>query len=152
MSLPPLAQSESKQALFARLGLTGPNGDEIHRMLLQEATRGRDRLSQDFGSLTLESQRNRYIQTPYKWDELSETAKHKEIRSIVGAAGAYTQPYYMMGEYGRVEKENWVARWYLWHSFRYRDNRDTRGRAAAAGGGGGNEVFGEGYGGKNPVE
>ncbi|CAN9084252.1 unnamed protein product [Alternaria alternata] len=38
-----------------------------------------------------------------------------------------------MGRYWtQVNEENWVARWYLWHSFRYRDNR-PRERAAPGG-------------------
>ncbi|KAF1931460.1 uncharacterized protein M421DRAFT_418088 [Didymella exigua CBS 183.55] len=37
-----------------------------------------------------------------------------------------------MGRYmTNVNEENWVARWYLWHSFRYRDNRDNRARGTA---------------------
>jgi hypothetical protein len=58
---------------------------------------------------------------PYKWDELSETAKHREILTIVHNATTHTRPYYAMGRYQTsVNEENWVARWYLWHTFRYR--------------------------------
>lgn len=86
---------------------------------------------------------------PYKWDEISETAKHYEILTVVNNAGQQTRPYYVMGRYvTNVNEENWVARWYLWHSFRYRsvvpfrfrgnsltgssrDNRDNRTRGTA---------------------
>ncbi|KAF1952519.1 hypothetical protein CC80DRAFT_377541, partial [Byssothecium circinans] len=67
---------------------------------------------------------NQRPQTPYKWDELQETARHAEILNIVATAGRYTRPYYAMGRYVRgSEQENWVAQWFLWHCFRYRDNR-----------------------------
>jgi hypothetical protein len=86
--------------------------------------------------------------TPYKWDEISETAKHREILTLVNNAAPETRYYYALGRYNtNVNEENWVARWYLWHSFRYRlvrmyadgvlilspstrDNRDTRSRTA----------------------
>lgn len=88
------------------------------------------------------------MRAPYKWDEISETAKHFEILTVVNNAGPHTRPYYNLGRYvTNVNEENWVARWYLWHSFRYRlvdeldcdlaaliylrrDNRDNRARAA----------------------
>jgi len=73
------------------------------------------------------------VAEPYRWDEISETAKHSEILKIVRDACAETRPYYDMGRYWtQVNEENWVARWYLWHSFRYRDNR-PRERAAPGG-------------------
>ena len=61
------------------------------------------------------------MRAPYKWDEISETAKHWEILTVVNNAGPHTRPYYNLGRYmTNVNEENWVARWYLWHSFRYR--------------------------------
>ncbi|KAF2020662.1 hypothetical protein BU24DRAFT_416342 [Aaosphaeria arxii CBS 175.79] len=128
MSLPPLAQSADKATLFARLGLT----DHIHKMMLQEAAEARDRLSKDSGNLTDQSRANPYVQQPYKWDELSETAKHREILRIALEASPQTRPYFDKGRFfTSVGEENWATRWYLWHSFRYRDNRDNRGRGVA---------------------
>jgi hypothetical protein len=114
-----------------------------------EAQAARDRLSRDPQNLTDHSKTDHSITTPYKWDEISETAKHAEILIIVANAGPQTRPYYGMGRYmTNVNEENWVARWYLWHSFRYRfvkiiltkellltircsDNRDNRTRGTA---------------------
>jgi hypothetical protein len=46
--------------------------------------------------------------------------------NIVARAGPYTRYYFQMGSYNTaVAQENWVAAWFLWHSFRYRDNRPT---------------------------
>ncbi|CAI6323525.1 unnamed protein product [Periconia digitata] len=124
MSPPPLAMSESKAVLMSRLGLSGPGGEQIYKMLLDEASIGRDRLSCDSKNLTVYSRtQSPPAQQPYKWDELSETARHHEILMIVSQAGQYTKPYYAMGYYKRATEENWVAQWFLWHCFRYRDNR-----------------------------
>lgn len=61
---------------------------------------------------------------PYRWDYLQETAKHAEVLRMVRDASPETQHYYRLGRHmeGNNE-ENWVARWFLWHAFRYRDNR-----------------------------
>lgn len=86
-----------------------------------EAQAARDRLSRDERNLTEQSRANSSVTAPFKWDEISETAKHVEILTIVTNAGPQTRPYYEMGRYmTNVNEENWVARWYLWHSFRYR--------------------------------
>ncbi|KAF3050315.1 hypothetical protein E8E11_001007 [Didymella keratinophila] len=123
VALSPLAQSADKQLLFARLGLNEQG----------EAQAARDRLSRDPQNLTDHSRNDASITVPYKWDEISETAKHAEILIIVANAGPQTRPYYGMGRYmTNVNEENWVARWYLWHSFRYRDNRDNRTRGSAS--------------------
>ncbi|ORY13053.1 hypothetical protein BCR34DRAFT_481605 [Clohesyomyces aquaticus] len=123
MSQGPLAQSSERSALFARLGMTAQHED-IHRMMLVTQV-GRDRLSEDPANLIPHLRTDPSIGSPYKWDEISETAKHREILNIVNFADYRTRPYYEMGRYVTgVNEENWVVRWYLWHSFRYRDNRD----------------------------
>jgi hypothetical protein len=78
-------------------------------------------LSRNSLNLTDQSKENPAVRPPYKWDEISETAKHYEILTVVNNAGPHTRPYYNLGYYRtNVNEENWVARWYLWHSFRYR--------------------------------
>jgi hypothetical protein len=48
-------------------------------------------------------------------------AKHSEILMLVNKAPPRTKYYYEIGRYQtNVNEENWVARWFLWHSFRYR--------------------------------
>lgn len=75
-------------------------------------------------NLTDQSKSNPSVEMPYKWDEISETAKHNQILTIVNNARPETRPYYQAGRYiTNVNEENWVARWYLWHSFRYRHVR-----------------------------
>lgn len=120
MSTQPLPQSADKSAICTRLGLT----DRIHKLLLKEAEAARDALSSSPYSLTDQSKADPSVSEPYRWDEISETAKHSHVLMVVRNASAETRPYYYMGRYKTsVNEENWVARWYLWHSFRYRDNR-----------------------------
>jgi hypothetical protein len=89
-----------------------------------EAIKARDRLSKDPGSLTPRSRVDAQVQPDYKWDQLSETAKHQAVLNIASNASPSTRPYFDRGRYyTNVCEENWVARWFLWHSFRYRDNR-----------------------------
>ncbi|KAL6158608.1 hypothetical protein ACJQWK_03832 [Exserohilum turcicum] len=117
MSMPPLPQSADKSAICARLGLT----DQIHKLLLKEAELARDALSSNPYNLTEQSKADPSVAEPYRWDEISETAKHSYVLMVVRDACAETRPYYYMGYYRTaVAEENWVARWYLWHSFRYR--------------------------------
>jgi len=129
MSLGPLAQSADKSVLMKRLGLN----DRTHRLLLDEAERARDVMSVHQHNLTDQSRADPAVVPPYKWDEISETAKHNQILLIVAGAQPQTRPYYQVGRYmTKVAEENWVARWYLWHAFRYRDNRVPKSRPAPA--------------------
>jgi len=78
-------------------------------------------------NLTDQSRADPAVVPPYKWDEISETAKHNQILLIVAGAQPQTRPYYQVGRYmTKVAEENWVARWYLWHAFRYRWVEDPR--------------------------
>ncbi|KAF2678308.1 hypothetical protein K458DRAFT_348798 [Lentithecium fluviatile CBS 122367] len=137
MSLPSrLAMSASKTDVLTRLGLSGSHGEGIYKLMLEEAAKGRDRLSYNPANLTNHSKADPMVQPPYKWDELNETARHNEVLNIAAQAGSYTRTYFQLGRYTTpVAEENWVAQWFLWHCFRYRDNRP---RAAAAAGERGN--------------
>lgn len=58
---------------------------------------------------------------PYNWSQVSETAKHRATLAVVNNATLHTKHYYNIGRYEtNASEENWVVRWYLWHSFRYR--------------------------------
>ncbi|KAF2739773.1 hypothetical protein EJ04DRAFT_294376 [Polyplosphaeria fusca] len=125
MSFRALPQSADRKTLFAKLGLN----DQVHRLMLEEAARSRDRLSIDPQNLTPHAKSNARVAQPYKWDQLSEMAKYSAQKDLAKYASEYTKPYYEQGWWTNGDnEENWVARWYLWHSFRYRDNRDNRGQ------------------------
>ncbi|KAK7178468.1 hypothetical protein PSPO01_15487 [Paraphaeosphaeria sporulosa] len=152
MTKSPFAKSNTKTALVERLGLYGAEGEQIYALLhiQNEASIGRDRLSHDYNSLTNYS-RQKGVRAPYKWDDLQETARHKETMNIARTASAYTRPYYQMGQWMSAVEENWVAEWFLWHSFRYRDNRNYETCAEHLVGGHTTEGGGSGHGGKLPL-
>ena len=57
---------------------------------------------------------------------------HRETIHIYQTARPETKAYYDRAHYteGGTE-ENWIIKWFLWHVFRYRDNRN-RGRSVPA--------------------
>ncbi|KAF2741660.1 hypothetical protein M011DRAFT_378461, partial [Sporormia fimetaria CBS 119925] len=117
-----LAKSASKNQVFRRLGI---QADRDHKLMLDEAAAGRERLSYNPENLADSLRANPNIQPPYKWDQLSETAKHKELLHIYRTASPRARMFFDKGSYTTtVEEENWAVAWYLWHSFRYRDNRE----------------------------
>ncbi|KAH9839598.1 hypothetical protein Tdes44962_MAKER08053 [Teratosphaeria destructans] len=53
---------------------------------------------------------------------------------IYHLARPLTRQVYDLGrDTERVEEENWVIRWMLWHVFRYRDNRNRNRRGTSSG-------------------
>lgn len=80
------------------------------------------------------------MEPPYSHAHVSETAIHREILRIYRDARAETRVVYNLGrDTERVEEENWVIRWMLWHVFRYRDNRNRNRRAPSSGNSGDND-------------
>ena len=76
------------------------------------------------------------VEPPYSNAQISETAIHREILRIYQSARRETRAVYDLGrDTDRVEEENWVIRWMLWHVFRYRDNRNKNRRAVSPGDG-----------------
>lgn len=72
------------------------------------------------------------VEPPYSSSQISETAFNREILNIYHGARPETKWIYDMGrDTDRVEEENWVIRWMLWHVFRYRDNRNRNRRATS---------------------
>lgn len=69
------------------------------------------------------------VEPPYSNAQISESAIHREILRIYQLARRETREIYDLGrDAERVEEENWVIRWMLWHVFRYRDNRNRNRR------------------------
>lgn len=94
-------------------------------------------MTDDEESLVPELRGNATIEPPYSHAHVSETAVHREILRIYRHARRETRAVYDLGrDTDRVEEENWVIRWMLWHVFRYRDNRNRNrtGRTLSNGG------------------
>lgn len=76
------------------------------------------------------------VEPPYSNAQISETAIHREILRIYNSARRETRVIYDLGrDTDRIEEENWVIRWMLWHVFRYRDSRNRNRRTASPGDG-----------------
>ena len=76
------------------------------------------------------------VEPPYSNAQISETAIHREILRIYHSARRETKAVYDLGrDTDRIEEENWVIRWMLWHVFRYRDNRNKNRRTVSPGDG-----------------
>ncbi|CAK3879812.1 Hypothetical predicted protein [Lecanosticta acicola] len=128
---PALAQSESKARFFERLGLDEHN--EYHRrvyaMMKEEAVEGRRRMTESQDVLVPSLRGNASVEPPYSNAQISETVTHREILRIYRMARPETKVVYDLGrDTDRVEEENWVIRWMLWHVFRYRDSRNRNRR------------------------
>ncbi|OCL10337.1 hypothetical protein AOQ84DRAFT_337612 [Glonium stellatum] len=144
-----LPMSAPKERLFERLGLSeqNPSHRAIYNKMREEASAGRDRLSLSRENLVEQCRLNPAIQPPYSWDNLSETARHREILNIYRSASITTRVYYDYGSYrSGPNEENWVVQWCLWHVFRYRDNRNKARGTGATGG-----YYNENYGGGPPT-
>ena len=72
------------------------------------------------------------VEPPYSNAQISEGAIHLEIARIYDGARRETREIYDLGrDPERLEEENWIIRWMLWHVFRYRDNRNRNRRATS---------------------
>lgn len=76
------------------------------------------------------------VQPPYTYNQITETARHREILQIYQSASVETRILYDQGQFFEgPNEENWIIRWCLYHSFRYTDNRNrtrSRGRKLLA--------------------
>lgn len=89
---------------------------------------GRRRMTESQDVL-VPSLRNSSVEPPYSNAQISETVTHREILRIYRMARPETRVVYDLGrDTDRVEEENWVIRWMLWHVFRYRDSRNRNRR------------------------
>ncbi|KAK5139508.1 hypothetical protein LTR04_003524, partial [Oleoguttula sp. CCFEE 6159] len=65
----------------------------------QEAVAGRRRPSGNRDNLATLYRDNRDVRPPYVYDQITETAVHREVLSIFQNVGDLTRPYYDLGKY-----------------------------------------------------
>lgn len=95
----------------------------------EEAVEGRRRMTESQDVLVPSLRGNASVEPPYSNAQISETVTHREILRIYRLARPETRVVYDLGrDTDRVEEENWVIRWMLWHVFRYRDSRNRNRR------------------------
>lgn len=65
---------------------------------------------------------------PYDWSDIQERAKDDAMAMIAQRGDQYTAYYWDLGV-SRGNNPNWVAKWFLYHKFRYRDGRNRTQKA-----------------------
>lgn len=149
---PGVAASKTKKEFFTHLNLIEGNEEDerlFRKMLVRtpfpsltsrldvssnpfqdEAAAGRQRISQSAENLNLQYRHDPDVQPPYTYNQITETARHREILTIYRNAAVETRTFYNRGQFFEgPNEENWIIRWCLYHSFRYTDNRNrTRSR------------------------
>ncbi|CZS96188.1 hypothetical protein WAI453_009797 [Rhynchosporium graminicola] len=60
---------------------------------------------------------------PFDWSDIQERAKDDAMAIIARGGNQYTEYYWNLGA-GSGNNPNWVAKWFLYHKFRYRDGRN----------------------------
>jgi hypothetical protein len=61
---------------------------------------------------------------PYDWSDIVENSKDEAMRRIAGSGDEHTSYYWRLSGPETKECPNWIARWFLYHKFRYRDGRN----------------------------
>lgn len=60
---------------------------------------------------------------PYDWSDIQEKAKDDAMGHIARIGNEYTSYYWNLAT-PTPDCPNWIARWFLYHKFRYRDGRN----------------------------
>ncbi|TVY27206.1 hypothetical protein LHYA1_G004665 [Lachnellula hyalina] len=61
---------------------------------------------------------------PYDWSDINEKSKDEAMKLIAKSGDAQTSYYWNLAGSSPDECPNWIARWFLYHKFRYRDGRN----------------------------
>jgi hypothetical protein len=60
---------------------------------------------------------------PYDWSDILEKSKDEAMARIAQSGNPHTQWYWNLAV-PTSDCKNWIARWFLYHKFRYRDGRN----------------------------
>ncbi|KAH8591580.1 hypothetical protein B0O99DRAFT_266889 [Bisporella sp. PMI_857] len=113
-SLPPLAMSETKATFQAHLTIS----DDIYQKMAKEVEPMYTWLITNKSHLKENGKRH----PPYDWSDFAERPKDEAMYYISQSSNPETAYYWNLA----VPTENcpnWIARWFLYHKFRYRDRR-----------------------------
>jgi len=114
-ALQPLAMSCTKEELTKHLNLP----QETYALMAKETDRVYKWLTTEKAHLKKNCKRK----APYDWSDIQEKAKDDAMNSIAHGGDQYTSYYWNLAT-PTVSCPNWVARWFLYHKFRYRDGRN----------------------------
>ncbi|RDL41136.1 uncharacterized protein BP5553_01115 [Venustampulla echinocandica] len=110
----PLAMSQRKEELMTHLNLA----PTTYSMMAKETDDVYKWLTQDKRHL----KHNGKQQPPYDWSDINEKAKDEAMIHLSRSGNAHTSYYWNLAAPG--DCPNWIARWFLYHKFRYRDGRN----------------------------
>jgi len=70
---------------------------------------------------------------PFDWSDIKEGSKDEAMRRIAQSGNPHTQWYWDLAT-ATDDCPNWIARWFLYHKFRYRDGRNRNPTKSAGSG------------------
>ncbi|TVY51463.1 hypothetical protein LCER1_G006770 [Lachnellula cervina] len=114
--LAPLAMSQTKDELLGYLNM----GTETYTMMAKEA----DRYYQWLITDKYHFKENCRRKPPYDWSDINEKSKDEAMKLISKSGDTQTSYYWNLAGPSPDECPNWIARWFLYHKFRYRDGRN----------------------------
>ncbi|TVY81614.1 hypothetical protein LSUE1_G005258, partial [Lachnellula suecica] len=113
--LAPLAMSQTKDDLLRHLSMA----PETYTMMAKEADRYYKWLTQEKRHL----KGNCKGKPPYDWSDIAEKSKEEAMKLIAQSGDTHTSYYWNLGN-SSGGSPNWIAKWFLYHKFRYRDGRN----------------------------
>ncbi|KAF8856721.1 hypothetical protein BDZ45DRAFT_705581 [Acephala macrosclerotiorum] len=115
-SLAALAMSSTKDELLKHLNLPS----ETYALMAKETDRVYIWLTSEKSHLKANCKRT----PPYDWSDIQEKSKDDAMTAIAKGGDQYTSYYWRLAGPTGGGCPNWIARWFLYHKFRYRDGRN----------------------------
>ncbi|RDW92225.1 hypothetical protein BP5796_01619 [Coleophoma crateriformis] len=113
--LAPLTMSQTKKELLTHLNMD----PKTYVLMASEAGHVYKWLTSDVQHIKKYCKRN----SPYSWNDMSEKSKDDAIERISGGGDLLTSYYWKLAT-PTEDCSNWIARWFLYQKFRFRDERN----------------------------
>ncbi|RDW68266.1 hypothetical protein BP5796_08923 [Coleophoma crateriformis] len=107
--------SQTKEDLLRRLDISVAT----YALMAKEAGRAYKWVTSDTRHLKKHCKRI----PPYDWCDILEKSKDEAIERIAKGGDSHTSYYWRLAA-STEDCPNWIARWFLYHKFRYRDGRN----------------------------
>ncbi|KAF8847678.1 hypothetical protein BDZ45DRAFT_315030 [Acephala macrosclerotiorum] len=114
-SLKALPMSSSKSELLKHLNLPL----ETYALMAKEAKGAYFQLTSNKDNFKTNSKQ----EPPYDWGDIQERPKDDAVTAIVNGGDKYTSYYWGLAV-PSDDCPNWIAKWFLYHEFRYKDKRN----------------------------
>ncbi|KAH9217137.1 hypothetical protein DL95DRAFT_295787 [Leptodontidium sp. 2 PMI_412] len=116
----PIAMSQTKEDLLKHLNLPA----ETYALMAKET----DVIYNWLISHKSHLKENGKRKAPYDWSDVQERAKDDAMAMIAQGGDQFTEYFWGLGV-AEDNNPNWVAKWFLYHKFRYRDGRNRTQRS-----------------------